>query len=63
MIPILANDGRTIIGKAKTAESAKRMLSKQLEITRGFTLKVWMRDPLMVDINGGSIGFMYAIGK
>lgn len=61
--PILDNNGRDIIGYANSSKTAKRKLEKLLTITRGFTLKVWHRDPIMAEINGGLIGFMYSIGK
>ena len=29
----------------------------------GFTLNVWLRDPWLVDLNGGRDGWMYSIGN
>lgn len=58
---ILANDGRTIIGQAKTIKGAERVIRKTIDIHPRMTLNVWIRSPLMVEINGGLPGFMYSI--
>lgn len=61
MTPILANDGRTIIGHAKTLAGAERVLRNMLTIHPRMTLRVYMRDPITREINSGPMGFMYSI--
>lgn len=68
--PVLANNGRTVIGHAKSASGAKRLLMKTLSgellssvKKHGFTLSVWLREDWIVEVNGGLKGFMYSIGK
>lgn len=68
--PVLAKDGRTIIGSARSELQAKRLLMKTLDVStvssikkHGFTLNVWLRDDFAVELNGGLMGYMYAVGK
>ena len=61
MMPILANDGRTIIGYAKTLAGAYRVIRKMLTIHPRMTLRVYMRDQITREINGGPMGYMYSI--
>ena len=68
--PILSNNGREVIGFAATAESARRVLMRNLGdhsviLTRkfGFKIHVWMREGWVSEMNGGPVGWMYSIGK
>lgn len=61
MTPILANNGRTIIGHAKSLAGAERAIRKMLTIHPRMTLRVFMRDPTTCEINGGPMGYMYSI--
>ena len=68
--PILANDGRTVIGHAKTESGAKRCLmntlgdhSTVLIKRHKFHLNVRLREHWLAEINGGPVGWMYSIGK
>ena len=68
--PILANDGRTIIGFASTQAGAIRFLKKNIGDHSlylinhcKFNLQVWMREEWITELNGGPVGWMYSIGK
>lgn len=58
---ILANNGRTIIGQAKTIKGAERVIRRLIDIHPAMTLHVWERQAWLVELNGGLPGFMYSI--
>lgn len=59
--PVLGQDGRTVIGYASTVKGAMRVVSRNMTIPRIMSLHVWMRCPVMREINGGPMGWMYSI--
>ena len=61
MRPILANNGRDVIGRASTAKGAARAIRRLLAIHPRMTLRVWDRPAHIVEINGGSSGWMFSI--
>lgn len=60
-IPVLANNGRDVLGRATTKAGAARLLRKTLTIHPRMTLEVWRRCPVAREINGGPDGWMYGI--
>lgn len=59
--PILANDGRTVLGYARTVAGARRWIAKNVHVPRGMALSVWLRPEFIAEINGGPVGWMYSI--
>lgn len=51
---------REIVGYAQTAEQAKRLLIKTLDIPKGFTLSVWERPDYICEICNLPAGFVYS---
>ena len=69
-IPVVEN-GRpwNKIGYAETVEQAQRVVRKHLGdhskslLDKGWSLVVWKRTPLAIELNGGPEGWTYAIGS
>ena len=69
-IPVIEN-GRpwTVVGYAETVEQAQRVVRKHLGdhskslLDKGWSLVVWKRTPLAIELNGGPLGWTFAIGN
>lgn len=60
-LPILANNGRDVIGYAKTTKGAEKIIRKLINIHPKMQLNVWMRNSDIVEMNGGLSGWMFSI--
>lgn len=71
LIPVCANTtGWPVIGYACNENQARRVVkkkigdhSKSLIEKHNFTLQVWRRTPLSIELNGGPDAWTWAIGK
>ena len=52
--------GFTVIGQAKTAKSAEKIIRKLICFNKNTKLNVFARTDLMIELNGGSKGWIYS---
>ena len=52
---------REVIGYAASQRRAESVVKRTIDIPKGFTLKVWRRDPRIREILEAPDGFVYSV--